>query len=97
MYLDANRSGTREAFEPGVPAVQVRLLGPCDTIRAATTDAAGHYRFEADVVGACIVTAVWQSLPDFDKYTTPNPAPVDPAGPDGGGAVGIDFGVRYDD
>jgi hypothetical protein len=94
VFLDVDRSGRREIGEPGVPNAQVLLLGPCDTLRAVTTDAEGHYRFESDTVGRCPVTAVWQSLPHFDKHTTPNPVRVDPQGPAGGSQT-IDFGVRY--
>lgn len=95
VYIDSNKSGTWDHGEPGVANAELQILGPCRTVRVARTDASGRYRFGRDVVGSCAVTALWQSLPDFEKHTTPNPMLVDPTAAPPSGTLVIDFGVRY--
>lgn len=97
VFLDVDRNGSREAGEPTLPGARLELLGPCRVVRATTTGADGRYRFEPQVVAACAVTAVRQSVPDFDDRTTPNPMPIDPEAAPLGGVLQVDFGVEPQD
>jgi len=93
VFLDLNANGLRDGGEPGVSGAEVQLQSLCTVFRATHTDLEGRYRFDPHVVGACPVSAAWQSAPVFPQYTTPNPAPVDSVPPPGS-VLRIDFGVR---
>jgi hypothetical protein len=94
VFLDPNRNGVRDPGEPGIAGAEVQLLSVCRELRLTHTDSTGSYRFASDVVAACHVTAVWQSLPDFDKHTTPNPVPVVPSAIPILNVLTVDFGIR---
>ena len=59
VYLDANRSGTREASETGAPGVTVYL----DNRYAVRTDAQGRFDFPFVAAGTRVVTVRNETLP----------------------------------
>jgi len=95
VFHDRDGDGVFDFGEPGIANAEVQLQSPCEVLRLARTDSRGRYQFAPDVVGACSVTAVWQSAPEFADRTTPNPFPLDGTTPPGAVRM-VNFGVRLD-
>jgi hypothetical protein len=95
VFDDRDGDGVFDFGEPGIANAEVLLQSPCEVLRFARTDARGRYQFAPDVVGACPVTAVWQSAPGFAIRTTPNPFPLDTTTPPGAVFM-VNFGVQVE-
>ena len=91
VFADWDRDGVRDPDEAGIPNVEVQLLSTCRMLRVTRTNLRGHYRFAPEVVAACAVTSVLQSLPVFAEHTTKNPQPLYTAA--GDAVFEVHFGV----
>ncbi|MEG4391737.1 SdrD B-like domain-containing protein [Microcoleus sp. BROC3] len=72
-FFDQNRDGVRQANEPGLPNVTIRLESASSTI-STTTDANGGFSFINLVPGNYVLTET--AIPPGLTPTTPNPLAV---------------------
>jgi len=57
-FNDLNGNGTRDANEPGLPGVTIRLTDSSGQVRTATTDACGNFSFTGLSAGTFVVSEV---------------------------------------
>lgn len=69
-FNDLNGNGLRDAGEPGIPGVTVRLQGPTGSVTSATTDSGGSFSFTGLAPGTYIVSEV---VPAGFVQTAPAP------------------------
>ncbi len=68
-YLDANRNGCRDAGEPGIAGVGIRLEEGCDTWKAVTAED-GTYTFTGLLPGTYEVEVIESTVPEGHFHTT---------------------------
>jgi protocatechuate 3,4-dioxygenase beta subunit len=91
VWNDVNNNGVRDAGEPGLAGVTVRLLGPGGAVVATTTtDAAGNYLFTALTPGDYTV-----SVTPPAGYVTSTGTVGSPAGPYEPGVSGSQDGEDH--
>ena len=91
-FNDVNGNGVRDAGEPGLPGVTIRLTDASSNVRTTTTDASGAFAFAEVAPGNYVVSEVVPG--GFVQTAPPAPGTIAITLAAGGNSTGLLFGNR---